>query len=93
MKPTQGILFLVIAVTVTCIAVRYSFGISGNDFWWHIKAGEWILENHAIPKVGIFSWYAMDNNLEWVSHEWLSEVLLYLVYSILGSIGILLLSF
>lgn len=49
-----------------------------NDFFWHYKVGEWIVTNHQIPKFGIFSWYAQENNLYWFSHEWLSGVLIYL---------------
>jgi hypothetical protein len=37
--------------------------ISNFDFWWHLKTGEWILENHAFPTSDPFS-------LESVSGVW-----------------------
>ena len=49
----------------------------GDDYWWHVKVGEWIVQNKQIPKTGIFSWYAQENNLSWFAHEWLAEVILY----------------
>lgn len=50
--------------------------INGDDFFWHVKIGEWIVDNKQIPKTGIFSWFAKDSN--WFAHEWLSEILMYL---------------
>lgn len=61
-----GILFLAI----------FSFGF-GFDYFWHVKAGEYIVTNLKIPYYDIFSWYGKSNNLYWMSHEWLSEVILY----------------
>ncbi len=56
----------------------------GDDYWWHVKVGEWICENQETPKIGIFSWYAMQKNLEWFAHEWLSEVILYVFQVLFG---------
>lgn len=56
----------------------------GNDFYWHIKVGEYIINNNKIPYIDIFSWYANSNSLSWISHEWLFEVIIYL-YSIVFS--------
>ena len=65
-----------------------SAGISGNDFWWHIKSGEWIIENKAFPREGIFSWMAMDKHLKWYAHEWLTQVVYYGIYSLGGQLAI-----
>lgn len=61
--------------------------IAGDDYWWHTKVGEWIIENKKVPKTGIFSWYANENNLSWFAHEWLAEVVLYLFYLLFGENG------
>lgn len=47
------------------------------DLWWHLKTGQWILER-GIPHVDPFSWTALGKS--WVTHEWLSEVLLWELY-------------
>lgn len=59
--------------------------INGNDYWWHIKVGEWIIQNKQIPRMGIYSWYALENNLPWFAHEWLAEVILYEFASLFGA--------
>lgn len=30
--------------------------ITGNDYWCHVKIGEWIADNNAIPTTIIFNW-------------------------------------
>jgi hypothetical protein len=61
---------------------------AGDDYWWHLKVGEWIVTNKQIPTTGIFSWYATENNLSWFAHEWLCEVFFYLWSKLFGaSIG------
>lgn len=39
------------------------------DYWWHLKAGEWIVQNKHVPVNDIFSWYGIENELNWTSHE------------------------
>ena len=69
-----------------------SNGILGNDFWWHIKVGEWIVENKTVPTTDIFSWYGQSLDIPWTAHEWLSDVIYYVIYSATGEIGIFTLS-
>lgn len=78
-----SLLFIPIAVSI----FLYSYGMSGNDFWWHIKVGEWICNNKAIPSTDIFSWYGINNHLPWHSQEWLADVIFYVVYSSIGEKG------
>ena len=77
-----------LAVLLYC----FSDGISGNDFWWHVKVGEWIVTHGSVPATDIFSWIGQQHHISWTAHEWLSEVLLYLIYSSCGQVGIYLLS-
>lgn len=57
--------------------------IADPDYGWHISVGRYIFENRIIPKNDIFSWYGISEDLEFISHECLSDLLMYL----LGSIG------
>ncbi|KAF1079982.1 MAG: hypothetical protein GQF41_3658 [Candidatus Rifleibacterium amylolyticum] len=77
---------------ITGLIASFSLGISGNDFWWHVKAGEWMVNNRALPTIDIFSWYAKEKGLIWASHEWMSQVLFYLIHSLTHDIGIFLFS-
>jgi hypothetical protein len=57
------------------------FKITDSDVWWHLKTGEYILA-HGIPSTDPFSFTAAGNH--WVTHEWLAEVLFYLLYKLGG---------
>ena len=48
------------------------------DNWWHLKVGDWILQNHAFPHTGIFS--ATAANRPWAAYSWGYEILLSLFY-------------
>ena len=85
-------LMAIIGLAITAIAYTFSKGISGNDFWWHIKVGEWVIENGSVPTTDIFSWYGVSNEIPWTAHEWLADVILYLVYTGLGELGVYMLS-
>lgn len=82
-----GLLFLISLGMSLCYSGMH---LTGDDFWWHVKVGRWICEHHAVPKKGIFSWYALQENLDWFAHEWLSEVILYGMESIAGEYAYLL---
>ncbi len=79
--------------TLVILVFCFSRGISGNDFWWHIKVGEWIVENGRVPTSDIFSWYGVEQALPWTAHEWLADVILYAIYAAFGSVGIYVMSF
>jgi len=56
--------------------------LSDGDFWWHLKTGEYIMRNFSIPRVDFYSFTVRGK--PWVAHEWLSEVIFYLIYSRAG---------
>jgi hypothetical protein len=56
--------------------------LNDGDFWWHLKTGEYIINTHSIPKTDFFSF--TNHGRPWVAHEWLSEVIFYVIYSRFG---------
>ena len=58
------------------------FTRSDSDHFWHLTAGKYMLENHTILSHDIFSWFV--NGKYWMSHEWLSEVVIGIFYNIFG---------
>src|SRR5215204_169238 len=56
--------------------------INDGDFWWHLKTGEYIIRNLSIPRTDFYSFTSFGKH--WVAHEWLSEVIFYLIYSRFG---------
>jgi hypothetical protein len=61
--------------------------ITDPDFWWHLRTGQFIVETHTIPHADIFSTLRFGS--EWVTHEWLSEVLMYSVFRAAGFGGLI----
>jgi tetratricopeptide (TPR) repeat protein len=71
---------LVVVVSVFClIFVVAHRAIFDLDIWLHLKTGELILKNRIIPSHDIFSFTLKAK--PWVDHEWLFQVISYLVYS------------
>ncbi len=56
--------------------------LSDGDFWWHLKTGEYIVKNLTIPRIDFYSFTVPGKH--WVAHEWLSEVIFYLIYTRAG---------
>ena len=65
---------LMIAILVI---LQYVVHFDTNDYWWHIRMGEWIVQHEGIPFYAIGNWYANLADIPWFAHEWLSEVILY----------------
>jgi hypothetical protein len=53
--------------------------VTDPDFWWHLTTGNWILVNHAVPSHDLYT-YTVSNH-RWITHEWLSEVLLAVLFA------------
>lgn len=78
---------LVIFIVFVVIFVTALQPITDPDFWWHLKTGQYIVQNHSIPHADIFS--ATRLGSEWVAHEWLSEVFMYGVFRVAGFAGLI----
>lgn len=46
--------------------------IMPNDFWWHVRTGQLILQNRAIPTVDLFSY--TQAGAPWINQAWLMQV-------------------
>lgn len=77
---------LVLSMAALLLIVSLNY----NDAYWHIKTGEYIAETGTIPKTGIYSWYALENNLPWIAHEWLFAVLIFFIEKIGDRTGVFL---
>jgi hypothetical protein len=59
--------------------------LTDSDYWWHVRTGQMIFETGAVPRVDPYS-HTMGGQ-PWVTHEWLTELLMYLVERDLGYVG------
>ena len=72
-----------VAATILNAAGRFA----DPDLWWHLKVGEVIWRNRAIPSSDLFSFTAYGH--PWTAHEWLSELTMYGAYSLGGYTGLM----
>jgi hypothetical protein len=70
-----------LSVSVTAFLIAYTvvatFGsayvLQDQDTFWHIRTGEWILENATVPTVDTFSHTAYGR--PWIANDWLADVI------------------
>jgi len=66
----------------------FSYNYADPDLWGHIKFGEEIYNSKSFVR---YDRYSYTPGLKtWLNHEWLSEVIFYLIYRFLGSFGLVL---
>jgi hypothetical protein len=68
------------------IAALFVGSVQDPDFWWHIRIGQWMVENGHLPSTDVFTYTAQGHI--WTDHEYLTEVLMWLIYSKVGAFGI-----
>src|SRR5580692_13164837 len=71
-----------------------------SDFWWHLKTGQYIVENHALPVPDPFAFTTSGAGEAYtgeaitrhfnLTHEWLAQVLFFLVWRAAGFGGVVL---
>src|SRR5438477_7441755 len=71
--------FFTIAIFLTMLIAAIQ-PVTDPDFWWHLTTGNWILSHHAVPHQDLYTFTVHDHR--WITHEWLSEVLLSLLYAV-----------
>jgi len=76
---------LLLAPTLLFIFFMHFLPGTDPDYWWHVRTGQYIYETGAIPTVDIYSYTAAGK--PWVAHEWLSELMFYVVQRQLGYVG------
>jgi len=69
------------------LALKNGTGLLNDaDTGYHIRTGEYIIKNFSVPRYDIFS--SVTPPLPWVTHEWLSEVIMALAHRFSGLTGI-----
>ena len=69
--------FLLIWVIPILLAAALSFAapvLNDGDTFWHLATGRWIIQHLAVPATDPFSFTFVGR--PWVTHEWLSEVVM-----------------
>jgi len=99
-KSSPALRYAILALTVIALFTMFT-GESGDaDTWIHLRAGQWMVENHRLPIPDPFAWTTYlgkplypaehatrDLNLK---HEWLGQVIWYLIWAAVGTPGMIL---
>src|SRR5438270_8958165 len=79
-----ALVILIVGLGTECFITKLS--VLDLDIWWHLSAGDWIVQHHAFPHTGILSRTAADR--PWMAYSWAYEILLSRAYALLGFIGV-----
>ena len=61
--------------------------LSEFDTWWHLRTGQWTVENGTVPTTDPFTTFGQDKS--WVAYSWLYGLLYYGSHGGFGLVGIL----
>ncbi len=80
---------IAIVVAVGIFAALFAIEkVYNYDIWWHLRSGQWTLENLQIPRTDPLSFATAGE--KWINSSWLAGVLFYLLY-LAGGIDLLIL--
>ena len=85
----QFLTALFIIIGVGFVAYICAFQVLDRDFWWHITAGKVMLQRQALIQTEPFS-YTRAGMPYLANHEWLAQIILYVLYAAGGSTAIIL---
>jgi hypothetical protein len=77
---------LLLGSTVLVVAGMVIAPVTDVDYWWHIQTGRWILAHHRLPAHDLYTYTAAGH--PWTDHEYLTEVLMWLLQLRLGPAGV-----
>ena len=63
------LLTAIVFIAVFAMAIRYP---AGADTWWHLRAGEWMLDHGQILTTDVFSFTRAG--APWIDHGWLAQL-------------------
>ena len=73
---------LFVAAVLIIMALPVTRTIQDPDFWWHLRAGQLIIQHGGLLGNDPFTYTAASHH--WTMHEWLNEVLFAIEYSVAG---------
>jgi hypothetical protein len=73
---TKNLLIGIVFIAIFTMAVRIP---ADTDTWWHLRSGQYIVENLTIPTTDPFS-HTQAGHL-WVDHGWLAQLFWYGLYA------------
>jgi len=72
---TRRLFVIIFALGLFVMACR---NVTDPDVWWHLRTGQIILQTRDVPHADPYSY--TRRGVPWIDHEWLSQVLIYLLF-------------
>lgn len=82
----KKILWTLFYCLIFSILLHNSFSYLDPDFGWHLRFGQIIWDTKSLPHDQIFMWTLWGKT--WVDHEWLSNLIIYLIWFVGGYISL-----
>jgi hypothetical protein len=78
---------VVMLLGVLCLPVLAAVRpVIDADIWWHLRAGQWMVEHGQVTSTDPFSTHGVDK--PWIAYSWLFEVGVYQLYQWFGLAGV-----
>jgi hypothetical protein len=91
---------VILGLAALALMSMFSGEIADPDTWFHLASGKWMLQHHQLPMPDPFAWttylgkpvypneyFTRDFTLR---HEWLGQIILYLIFAGGGPVGMVL---
>src|SRR5450432_2286281 len=100
--PPNWLKIATLALTALCLLGLFATETADTDFWWHLKTGQYLVEQRGLPVPDPFAYttagsaapaYAGEERVRHfnLTHEWLAQVGIYGAYAIGGFPAVILL--
>lgn len=76
---------LLLLPLLAVLGLTFFFAPTDPDYWWHARTGQLISETGQLPRTDIYSFASADT--PWITHEWLTELLLYRIERTFGYVA------
>jgi hypothetical protein len=77
---------LLLGAVALVLLAAFITPVNDPDFWWHLRTGQWMLQNHSLPAHDLYT-FTVPSHV-WTDHEYLSEILMALIWGAAGAVGI-----
>ncbi|HNX11268.1 MAG TPA: hypothetical protein PKI61_03950 [bacterium] len=81
-----NVLWVAFYIFLLAIFLRQSFAYLDPDLGWHLKTGQQIVQNLELPRLNEIN-YPLQGQ-KWIDHEWLSNVVVYEIYTHWGYLSL-----
>jgi hypothetical protein len=91
----------ILLLAAALMFVWFSGEVADSDTWWHLKTGQYIVQTHKMPDPDPFAYTTANAGSAYadepivrhfnLTHEWLSQIILYLAYAVGGFPGLIIL--